>query len=269
LTSISNNDLFSLGDLNLAEFNREFARWNEKYEIIESDDLLMTLGADAFPGANFVMRLAPACTPLANELLDRAMAFFQARQRGFSIHVRRHIDTDLEAACEAAGMFKVGNSAGMCLDAPLPDKPEDGSVQVRVIEERQGAVDFADVTVASYKSLGLPEETGKKMFAAPERMLKPHIVPVVAYDHGVPVSAAMALMSHGIAGIYWVGTVETHRRRGLAELCTRIAGNRAFAMGATRVVLQASHMGEPVYQGMGYREFTRYPWYMWFYKKRG
>jgi len=229
----------------------------------------MTVGADAFPGSNFVMRLAPACTPLANELLDRAMAFFQERRRGFSIHVRRHIDTDLEAACEAAGMFKIGNSAGMVLDAPLPDKPTAAAIKVKGVKDRQGAVDFAAVTVASYKSLGLPEETGKQMFVTPERMLRPHIIPVVAYDKGVPVSAAMALMSHGIAGIYWVGTVETHRRRGLAELCTRIAGNKAFARGATRVVLQASPMGEPVYQRMGYREVTRYPWFMWFYNKRG
>lgn len=267
MTVISNKDLLSFGDLNLAEFTREFARWQQKYEIIESGDLLMTVGADAFPGSNFVMRLAPACTPSANELLDRARAFFGERQRGFSLHVRRHIDTDLESVCEAHGMVKIGNSAGMVLDAPLPDKPTDEAITVKVVADRQAAVDFAGVTVASYKSLGLPEESGKQMFASPERILKPHVVPVVAYDNGVPVSAAMALMSHGIAGIYWVGTVETHRRRGLAELCTRIAGNNAFERGATHVVLQASHMGEPVYQGMGYREFTRYPWFMWFYKK--
>jgi predicted GNAT family acetyltransferase len=72
----------------------------------------------------------------------------------------------------------------------------------------------------------------------------------------------MSLLSHGIAGIYWVGTVPSARRRGLATLCTQAVGNDAFAQGARRVVLQASAEGEPLYRAMGYREFTRYPWYL-------
>jgi predicted GNAT family acetyltransferase len=52
------------------------------------------------------------------------------------------------------------------------------------------------------------------------------------------------------------------RGKGLAELCTRAVGNLAFDLGARVVVLQASVMGEPVYRRMGYREVTRYPYYL-------
>ena len=70
------------------------------------------------------------------------------------------------------------------------------------------------------------------------------------------------MFSHGIAGIYWVGTVKAARGRGLAEYCVREVGNAAFARGARKVILQASQFGEPVYKRMGYREFTRYPWFI-------
>ena len=72
----------------------------------------------------------------------------------------------------------------------------------------------------------------------------------------------MCLLSHGVAGIYWVGTLPEARGRGIAEACTRAATNAGFAAGASFAALQASVMGEPIYRRMGYREVTRYPWYV-------
>ena len=76
----------------------------------------------------------------------------------------------------------------------------------------------------------------------------------------------MLIFSHTIAGIYWVGTVSDARGKGLAETCVRAVTNEAFRRGAPLVVLQASKFGAPVYQRMGFTEFTRYPWYMYFVK---
>ena len=69
----------------------------------------------------------------------------------------------------------------------------------------------------------------------------------------------MVIVTHGVAGVYWVGTAPGARGRGLAELCTRAAGNAGFDLGARVAALQASVMGEPVYRRMGYVEVTRYP----------
>ncbi len=98
-------------------------------------------------------------------------------------------------------------------------------------------------------------------FEFAERIVRPHVISVVAYVKDEPVSAAMAILSHGIAGIYWVGTVESGRRRGLGQACTRAVGNAAFERGARFISLQASTQGEPIYRSMGYREVTRYAWY--------
>ena len=76
---------------------------------------------------------------------------------------------------------------------------------------------------------------------------------------GKAAAGAMVIVTHGVAGIYWVGTHPDARGKGLAELCTRAAGNAGFDLGARIAGLQASVMGEPVYRRMGYVEVTRYP----------
>src|SRR5207245_5319172 len=93
----------------------------------------------------------------------------------------------------------------------------------------------------------------------PARLLaSPHVVGVVAYDADGPKAAAMTVLSHTIAGVYWVGTVEPGRRRGLGEAVTGVVTNAAFDRGARAVTLQASPMGEPIYARMGYETAYRY-----------
>jgi predicted GNAT family acetyltransferase len=84
----------------------------------------------------------------------------------------------------------------------------------------------------------------------------------VVYLKGEPAGTAMAMLSYGIAGVYWVGTAKKARGIGLGEYCTREVSNAAFALGARKVILQASKFGEPIYLKIGYREVTRYPWFI-------
>ncbi len=96
----------------------------------------------------------------------------------------------------------------------------------------------------------------------PQRVLEPQFILGLVHLNGAPASAAMALLSHGIGGIYWVGTLKQARGMGLAEYCVSGVGNAAFSAGARKIILQASTFGEPIYAKIGYREFTRYPWFM-------
>jgi predicted GNAT family acetyltransferase len=76
------------------------------------------------------------------------------------------------------------------------------------------------------------------------------------------VGGALALLSHGIGGVYWVGTVPEARKRGIAPLCARAVTHFCFDHGVRSVVLQASKQGEPIYRALGFAEFTRYPWFI-------
>jgi ribosomal protein S18 acetylase RimI-like enzyme len=255
-------ELLELGDLNLAESYREMARWHAECELIERDSILLTCGPDSFPALSFAMRVRPEPEPGALAFLNVAKAFFADRKRSFSIRVRSHVDGDLEQACEAMGLLRVADNPGMAIDKPLADASAPAGFELRRVGDVETAMDFGRVAADAYATSGLRKESAARLFAMPGRLIAPHLVAVVGYADDSPCSCALALLSHGIAGIYWVGTIPQARGSGFAAQCTRSVGNEALARGARFVVLQASEQGEPVYRRMGYREFTRYPWYI-------
>lgn len=256
-------ELLALSDLNLAESRRAHARFLPPYAIEERDGLLFTATGTRFPSAPFNVAArfgADRCDP--QELIDRALAFFTPLKRGFSIQPRGHLDRDLVDACERAGFPCMSNRApGMVLIERLEPKQLADGVVCRVIDP-SSALDFVKVAAAAYEPIGLPSAVTHKIFSQPARWLTPQWHVRVIYEQAEPVAGAMQLFSHGIAGVYWVGTMPSARGKGYADAIMREISNHAFDQGARAVVLQASKMGEPIYARMGYREITTYPWFI-------
>ena len=258
------SELLELADLNLFEAAREMARWSPQSEIREANDLLLIAGPDPFPVgyANAAFALSRGERAAPRVVIEDARRFFSDRKRGYTLWARAHLDAGLQAAAVESGLARVSDSPGMLLERPTSEQPLAPDATLSFVEDAAGARDFARIAAGAYASLGMPAKVTARLFATPERMLRPHLITCLARCDGEPAAAALAILSHGIAGIYWVGTLETHRRRGLGEACTRAVGNAAFARGAAAVVLQASRQGEPIYLRMGYREITRYVWFV-------
>jgi ribosomal protein S18 acetylase RimI-like enzyme len=259
---MNQEELLQFSDLNIAESYREISRWNPRTDMVEQGDILFVSGAGTFPAINFVIRVGNYLRTSADILIDQARAFFGARKRSFSIIVREHLDKDLLDTCKKLELYQVGNAPGMVIENVLEDKPLPEGVRLQQVTTEAMVRDFAEVAARSFTTLGFPEDAGRSVFSEPGALLAPHLYLAVAYMNDQPASCALALLSHGIGGIYYVGTIEAARGRGLAEHCTRTAGNAALKLGARCVVLQASVYGEPVYRRMGYKEFTRYPWFI-------
>jgi hypothetical protein len=259
---MNQDELLQLGDLNLAESHREISRWNPNTDMAEQGGILFVCGANTFPAINFVIRIGMQLKSSPDKLISQAKEFFGKRKRSFTIIVRAHIDQDLLDQCKELKLYQISNSPGMFIENILEDKPLPDGVTLQHVTNKAMVNDFAEVVALSYSTLGFPEEAHRSVFRDPGAFLVPHLYAVVAYRNNKPVSCALALMSHSIAGIYYVGTVEAARGMGLAEHCTRAVGNAAFKLGARCVILQASIYGEPVYKRMGYKEFTRYPWFV-------
>jgi ribosomal protein S18 acetylase RimI-like enzyme len=194
------------------------------------------------------------------DVLARARDFFAARARGFSVFIRAHHDAELRAACEAAGLHLSGESPGMVVDGRLPDGPPAGegvvAAEVRTDDDVRG---FANVMAEAYATYGMPPDVAPTVLPSLDVLRAPHIASVLVRLDDRPAAGAMVIVTHGVAGIYWVGTRPEARGRGLAELATRLATNLGFDRGARMGALQASVMGEPVYRRMGWVEITRYP----------
>jgi ribosomal protein S18 acetylase RimI-like enzyme len=80
----------------------------------------------------------------------------------------------------------------------------------------------------------------------------------IGYVDGQPVASSALIATDGTAGVWSVGCVPSHRRRGLGEAMTWHAARRGAAMGCDIANLQASEMGKPIYERMGFRTVALY-----------
>lgn len=196
----------------------------------------------------------------AEDFIARAQEFFTQRGRRFSIWLRagQDADSDLAAAAEAAGFQAVYEEMPeMLLDAPLPTEPLPAGVELHRLSDLGQAPDFWQVAKAAYASNGFPPE----VFAGYTRhsgMLAENVAAFVVYRDEEPMSIAMTIVNNGVAGIYWVGSVEGARGHGLGRAVTVAATNAGFALGGEIASLQASPMGRPIYAKLGYETVFDY-----------
>jgi ribosomal protein S18 acetylase RimI-like enzyme len=128
--------------------------------------------------------------------------------------------------------------------------PDD--VEVRAVEDAAGVVDYGRVVALANDDPG--ERERAPLLFHDDTILAPHIAAFVAYMDGVPVASAMTLVSHRVAGVFYVATVEHARRRGLGDALTRMAARAGFELGAQAAWLGASEMGAGLYRRIGFRD---------------
>jgi GNAT superfamily N-acetyltransferase len=80
---------------------------------------------------------------------------------------------------------------------------------------------------------------------------------------GRPAASAGVLMTGGVAGIYWVGTPDEFRRRGLGTAVTAAALRDAYGEGYRVACLTASELGLPVYARLGFEPYADFHTYRW------
>jgi hypothetical protein len=254
------DDVARLGHLNLIEVSRHFARWGRGKAALEESDGIVLFATGSWLPVMCNGAFRSDDTTAASDVVTRADTFFAARRRGYTVMVRDvPVDDDLRDACRTAGLEDFGDPAPeMVCSVPVQENHPDG-IDIRPISTEKEVVDFAAVCSAAYSTYGMPVEAPAQLFGIPHRVLEaPHVIAVVAYAGEEPVACAMSLLSHGIAGLYWVGTVQGFRTRGLGRAVTASVTNASFARGAAVVTLQASVMGEPIYRAMGYDTLYRY-----------
>ncbi len=259
---MNDSDLLRLADLNRTEYWCDGLNWIPGTEVFKYQDDVFINSAVDFPACNVAFNLSVGPAEDAEGFLSRTKDFFEKRKPAFSLLLRGHDDRTIISRCQELKMPMISNNAGMVLDEPVKGKGLPDGAELRWVEDAHELESFKQVAAEAFHDLGLPPTITEKYFALAGRALSPYTLWAVVYYQGEPASVAMALLSHGIAGIYWVGTTKKARRLGLAEQCTTEVSNASFSLGARKVILQASQFGEPVYRRIGYREITRYPWFI-------
>ncbi|MBA1145821.1 GNAT family N-acetyltransferase [Ectothiorhodospiraceae bacterium WFHF3C12] len=224
--------LTDLADANLIDSVRQHARWQHPCESAEADGVLMMAGANAAPFAyrNCAIRVDPDVP--APEALQRAQAYFGERDRRFTFILRDGRDTDLVPVLEAAGLRERSTAPCMLADTAGTEPTSRGSIHVREFDDLQLVQDAVAVNAAAFQSLGLSSGEIRNYFNKPEGLLAEAVAGFIAYLGDRPVATAMTLLSGEAAGLYWVGTLEEARGRGLGAWCTWLATRAGFERGA-------------------------------------
>ena len=147
----------------------------------------------------------------------------------------------------------------MLLERRAEEPPLPAGVEIRRLDSPdRGAPTTGGSPAASYADLGFPPEVFAQYTVA-EGLIADNLIAFLAYLDGEPVGIAMTIVTDGVAGIYWVGSLGEARGKGIGRAVTAAATNAGLDLGADVASLQASPMGRPIYEAMGYRDGLRLP----------
>jgi GNAT superfamily N-acetyltransferase len=148
---------------------------------------------------------------------------------------------------------------GMALHPIPPDlvTSADG-LDIRVIDDRGGLRDHAAVAAVGFE---LPEAMAIA-FVGDELWIRPGVTVYVGYADGRPVASGLGVRSGRTIGVFTIATVPDARGRGFgAAMTARVIADGAAA-GCDVATLQASSMGRPIYERMGFRLVQEYRVYL-------
>lgn len=175
---------------------------------------------------------------------DELAAEYAAHGCAWTVWVRED-DAETAAALERAGHLLDAEPRAMGMELAGFEQPDLSDLEW---------TDEAGLELAGLlndRAYGYPEGTWVRGTGpAPDGL-----VTYVAFTEGKPASTVAALDAGGDCSIWNVATAEEARGRGLATRLMRRALWDAARRGCATTTLQATKLGAPVYEALGYRDF--------------
>jgi GNAT superfamily N-acetyltransferase len=261
LTDMSPEPVIRAIEENAAEFLLALGRAAGSEER-NDPSIQWTIGGSPIDYHNCVVR-----ANLTPETADQAIQAALARLRAYNVPGSWHLGpamrpADLGARLLAHGFSYAGPELGMAIDlAELAQAP--AGVTIERVADSQ-ALEVWVETLGQGFGEG-PREAGW-VGAMYERIGLDDAVPwrhFLGYSDGMPVATTSLFLGAGVAGIYFVFTIDSARRRGIGAAITAAALRDARDLGYRVGVLGASSMGYGVYQQLGFRQYCTIDIYEW------
>jgi N-acetylglutamate synthase len=192
----------------------------------------------------------------AHRLLEQAHAYFG--RRFWRLITTDAVSSQIEQEARRWGMSTSHGDPGMLL-SPIPRVPAPpADLHVVPATDRGSLRDF---TRACAQGFGLPTFAVRAVLGrsppAPSGDIP--VVFLVGYRGAAPVATSATVVTDRTAGIFMVSTVPKERRRGFGEAATWSAVEWGRQRGCDTAYLEATRMGAPVYEKMGFRMVEEYP----------
>jgi GNAT superfamily N-acetyltransferase len=190
----------------------------------------------------------------------------RARERGnsFVVRLRDGIDDRFIPTLTQAGLVPAGKQTatpGMVAfpidhDA-IATQPPPG-LEIRRVTDAAG-IDAHRLAVTA--GFGSDPEVAQGT-ACPALLDRPECVVYLGYADGDAVVSGLGWRTGRTIGVYSIATIESARRRGYGAAMTARVVADGVAAGCDVAVLQASEMGRPIYERLGFRTVVSYAAYV-------
>ncbi len=196
--------------------------------------------------------------------LSEAGSYFAARRTRWSIWVcEQMLSTGVRKRAPAMfagkGLRRLTEAPGMIADRIHPAQRALPTIECRAVNDAATRANFAHLTSLNFD---IPFATCRAVYTNPKAWQHDYRG-YVGYHAGVAVATVAAVEAAGSTGIYSVGTLPQHRRKGYAEALMRtVIAEYTRSTGIERTVLQATRAGCEMYRKMGYRTAAHFTVYM-------
>ena len=154
---------------------------------------------------------------------------------------------------EDAGLASIGSHPAMLADlSAMPDAARIEGLTIVPAADRTARRNWGWLTSHAFE---LSDDIHAAMRDC-EAAIPAHVFPdqprFTGLIDGQPVAVSSTVMAGGLAGVYAVAVVPAFRGRGIGTAMTLHAMAEGRRRGATTAVLQATEMGKPVYEKIGF-----------------
>ena len=200
---------------------------------------------------------------VAPEAIAAAVATTRARGDRFVVNLRAGTDDrylPLMAELDLVQMSTDPWMPGMAFH-PLPARdsvPPASGHEIRRVADGPGVRDHILTAAAGFE---MPVDWVEAIMTEALAVRREAAV-YVGYADGHPVSTGLGIRTGRTIGIYNIATLETARRRGYGAAMTMRIVDDGVADGCDVAILQASDMGRPIYERLGFRTVIEYVGYV-------
>ena len=204
--------------------------------------------ADATPGA-----------------IGAAVAAARARDHRFVVDLRVGTDDAHVRTVTSLGLVPLDDGPWIPGMAMFPITDDDGAergpdpaLDIRRMVDQVGIDDHLAAAAGGFE---MSLESIRPIIT-PRLVASPDVALYVGYLDGAPVVSGLGIRTGRTIGVYNIATVPDARRRGFGKAMTARVVADGAAAGCDVAVLQASDMGKPIYERMGFRTVVEYVGYV-------
>jgi hypothetical protein len=194
--------------------------------------------------------------------ISAAVAIARGRGDAFVVSLRRGTDDRHLPTMDVLGLVPLADEPwmpGMALvlssrgdAAPTPGH------EIRRIVDAAGMADHIRTAAAGF---GIPQEWIEAIMSE-DLVGTPGVSVYVGYTDGEPVSTGLGVRTGRTMGVYNISTIESGRGRGYGTAMTARIMDDGVAGGCDVAILQATDMGRPIYERLGFRTVVEYSGYV-------